>query len=172
MLDLGCGTGELLARLRDRDHHEIMGIEWDEQAIVACVRRGLDVVQADLNKGLAAFADGQFDVVVLSQTLQAVLDAPRVLHDMLRVGRRGIVSFPNVAYRKLRTELAEGAVRRGFTPSTASSGTTRPMSARSRSPTSRSSAASKDSRFAGKSRSTPRPTPPCRTIPISTPTWR
>ena len=82
-----------------------MGIEWDEQAIVACVRRGLDVVQADLNKGLAAFADGQFDFVVLSQTLQTVLDVPRVLHDMLRVGRRGIVSFPNVAYRKLRAEL-------------------------------------------------------------------
>ena len=74
---------------------------------MACVRRGLDVVQADLNKGLAAFADGQFDIVVLSQTLQTVLDAPRVLHDMLRVGRRGIVSFPNVAYRKLRAELAE-----------------------------------------------------------------
>ncbi len=74
---------------------------------MSCVRRGLDVVQADLNKGLAAFADGQFDFVVLSQTLQTVLDVPRVLRDMLRVGRRGIVSFPNVAYRKLRTELAE-----------------------------------------------------------------
>jgi homoserine O-acetyltransferase/O-succinyltransferase len=107
VLDLGCGTGELLARLRERGHQKIMGIEWDEKAIVACVHRGLDVVQTDLNKGLAAFADGQFDVVVLSQTLQAVLDAPRVLHDMLRVGRRGIVSFPNVAYRKLRTELSE-----------------------------------------------------------------
>ena len=71
------------------------------------MRRGLDVVQADLNKGLAAFADGQFDFVVLSQTLQTVLDVSRVLRDMLRVGRRGIVSFPNVAYRKLRTELAE-----------------------------------------------------------------
>ena len=65
------------------------------------------MVQADLNKGLAAFADGQFDFVVLSQTLQTVLDVPRVLRDMLRVGRRGIVSFPNVAYHKLRTELAE-----------------------------------------------------------------
>jgi homoserine O-acetyltransferase/O-succinyltransferase len=107
VLDLGCGTGELLARLRDRGHQKVMGIEWNEQSIVACVRRGLDVVQTDLNKGLAAFADGQFDIVVLSQTLQAVLDAPRVLHDMLRVGRRGIVSFPNVAYRKLRAELAE-----------------------------------------------------------------
>ncbi len=107
MLDLGCGTGGLLARLRARGHRRIMGVEWDEQAIVSCVRRGLDVVQADLNKGLAAFADGQFDFVVLSQTLQTVLDVPRVLRDMLRVGRRGIVSFPNVAYRNLRAELAQ-----------------------------------------------------------------
>jgi homoserine O-acetyltransferase len=107
VLDLGSGTGGLLARLRGRGHQRIMGIEWDEQAIVECVHRGLDVVQADLNKGLAAFADGQFDFVVLSQTLQTVLDVPLVLRDMLRVGRRGIVSFPNVAYHKLRAELAE-----------------------------------------------------------------
>ncbi len=107
VLDLGCGTGGLLARLRARGHRRLVGIELDEQAIVTCVRRGLDVVQADLNKGLPAFADGQFDFVVLSQTLQTVLDVARVLHDMLRVGRRGIVSFPNVAHRKLRAELAE-----------------------------------------------------------------
>ena len=106
VLDLGCGTGGLLARLKARGHRRIIGIEWDEQAVLACVRRGLDVVQADLNKGLAPFADGQFDFVVLSQTLQTVLDVPLVLRDMLRVGRRGIVSFPNVAYHKLRSELA------------------------------------------------------------------
>ena len=117
-----------------------MGIEWDEQAIVACVRRGLDVIQADLNKGLPAFADGQFDFVVLSQTLQTVLDVPRVLGDMLRVGRQGIVSFPNVAYHKRRAELAHGAARRGSTPSTASNGTTRRMSAGFRLPISRISA--------------------------------
>jgi homoserine O-acetyltransferase len=107
VLDLGCGTGGLLARLRQRGDRHILGIEWDEQAILTCVRRGLDVVQADLNKGLPAMADGHFDFVVLSQTLQTVLDVSRVLRDMLRVGRRGIVSFPNVAYHKLRTELAE-----------------------------------------------------------------
>ena len=107
VLDLGCGTGGLLARLRERGHRRIMGLERDEQAILACVRRGLDVIHADLNKGLTSFADGQFDFVVLSQTLQTVMDVPRVLRDMLRVGRRGIVSFPNIAHRKLRAELAE-----------------------------------------------------------------
>ncbi len=107
VLDLGCGSGELLARLRQRGHEKLMGIEWDERAIVECVRRGLDVVQADLNKGLEAFADGQFDVVVLSQTLQAIGDVRRVLGEMLRVGRQAIVSFPNIAYKKRRAELAE-----------------------------------------------------------------
>jgi len=106
VLDLGCGTGGLLARLRQRGHSRIMGVEIDEQAILQCVRQGLDVVQADLNRGLAAFADGQFDVVVLSQTLQAVVDVQRVVGEMLRVGRRGIVSFPNIAYREFRAELA------------------------------------------------------------------
>lgn len=108
VLDLGCGEGELLKRLQQRGHRHIMGIEWDERAIVACVQQGLDVVQADLNKGLAFFSESQFDVVVLSQTLQTIMDVPQVLREVLRVGRRGIVSFPNAAYRKHRIELAEG----------------------------------------------------------------
>jgi homoserine O-acetyltransferase len=106
VLDLGCGTGGLLARLKQRGHQRIMGIEQDELAILASIRRGLDVVQADLNAGLPAFADGQFDYVVLSQTLQAVMNVDRVLSDVLRVGRRGIVSFPNFAFRKIRHQLA------------------------------------------------------------------
>jgi len=106
VLDLGCGTGGLLARLRERGHRRIMGVELDEQAILACVRRGLDVIQTDLNQGLPALADRQFDVVVLSQTLQTVMDVQRVVRDMLRVGRRAIVSFPNLGYRKLREQLA------------------------------------------------------------------
>lgn len=107
VLDLGCGTGGLLARLRQRGHRQLMGIELDEPSILACVRKGLDVVQSDLNQGLSALADEQFDFVVLSQTLQTVLDVRRVIREMLRVGRRGIVTFPNLGYHKLRRQLAE-----------------------------------------------------------------
>lgn len=107
VLDLGCGTGLLLDQLRRRGNRRVMGIERDELAIVGCLRRGLDVVHADLNKGLDSFAEGQFDVVVLSRTLQAIVDVERVLREMLRVGRRAIVSFPNLGYHKYRTQLAE-----------------------------------------------------------------
>jgi homoserine O-acetyltransferase len=107
VLDLGCGSGGLLARLQKRGHDRLLGVELDEQAIITCVRRGLDVVQTDLNQGLAGFLDQQFDFVVLSQTLQAVRDVEGVVRDMLRVGRRCIVSFPNFGYWKLRKMLAE-----------------------------------------------------------------
>ena len=115
VIDLGCGRGGLLARINKKDHHRLIGVELDEQKILACVRRGLDVVQADLNKGLCAFADKQFDCVVLSQTLQAVQDVEGVIDDMLRVGRTCIVSFPNFAYHKLRRMLAD----EGRSPKTA-----------------------------------------------------
>ncbi len=107
VLDLGCGSGRLLARLKRKGHRRLVGVELDEQKILACICRGLDVVQADLNKGLRAFADQQFDCVVLSQTLQAVLDVEGVIADILRVGRTCIVTFPNIAYHKNRRILAE-----------------------------------------------------------------
>jgi homoserine O-acetyltransferase len=115
VLDLGCGRGGLLTRLAQRDHPRLVGVELDEQAVVACVQRGLDVVQADLNKGLRAFANRQFDCVVLSQTLQAVRDVEGVISEMLRVGQTGIVSFPNLAFEQLRRILAEeGRAPRGY----------------------------------------------------------
>jgi homoserine O-acetyltransferase len=85
-----------------------VGIEWNEQSVVHGLRRGLDIVQADLNQGLAAFQDGQFDIVVLSQTLQTVTDVERVIGEMLRIGSRLIVSFPNMAYRDHRNRLNRG----------------------------------------------------------------
>lgn len=107
VLDLGCGNGELLSRLAERGNAPIAGVELDEQAVITGVCRGLDVVHADLNEGLGAYEDGQFDWVVLSQTLQTIMCVEDVVADMLRVGRKCIVSFPNFAYHKLRTMLAE-----------------------------------------------------------------
>lgn len=107
VLDLGCGKGGLLARLRLRGHKRVVGIEQDERYILHAVSRGLDVVQADLNRGLGNFFDKQFDFVVLSKTLQTVLDVEYILDEMLRVGTRCIVSFPNLGFRKYRRELVE-----------------------------------------------------------------
>ncbi|HVM95795.1 MAG TPA: homoserine O-acetyltransferase, partial [Candidatus Acidoferrales bacterium] len=107
VLDLGCGSGILLERLRARGHERLVGVELDERTILACAERGVDVVQRDLEAGLTPFADGQFDVVVLSQTLQSVTETERMIDEMLRVGRLGIVSFPNFAYYKLRKMLFE-----------------------------------------------------------------
>ncbi|MFA6133275.1 MAG: homoserine O-acetyltransferase [Phycisphaerae bacterium] len=107
VLDLGCGGGELLSLLKARGPCRTLGVERDEMAILDCTRRGVDVLHADLNRGLAAFGDRQFDFVVLSRTLQVVRDVEGIVTDMLRVGRRCIVSFPNFAYRKLRKVLCE-----------------------------------------------------------------
>jgi len=105
VLDLGCGDGELLARLAARGHRRSVGVELDPRAVVACVGRGIDVIQGDLDRGLPDFRNTQFDVAVLSQTLQSVTDTERLLDEMLRVARRAIVSFPNFAFRELREML-------------------------------------------------------------------
>lgn len=107
VLDLGCGAGTLLSHLRRRGNPRLLGLELQERAILACVHRGLDVLQADLNEGLSQFAKHQFDCVVLSQTLQAVRDVEHLVADMLRVGRQCIVSFPNFGYHKIRAMLSE-----------------------------------------------------------------
>ena len=107
VLDLGCGTGRLLARLKQGGRGRLVGIELDEKKIISALLRNLDVIQADLNEGLRAFADKQFDCVVLSQTLPAVRDVAGVIAEMLRVGSTCIVSFPNLAFHKLRRILAE-----------------------------------------------------------------
>ena len=107
VLDLGCGTGRLLAWLKHQGRGRLVGVELNERKILGAIQRNLDVVQADLNEGLQAFADKQFDCVVLSQTLQAVKDVEGVVAEMLRVGATCIVSFPNLAFHKLRRILAE-----------------------------------------------------------------
>lgn len=108
VLDLGCGGGGLLAALRARGHRRLVGVEWNEQEILSCISQGFEVIQANLNRGLEIFENDQFDYVVLSQTLQTITDVERLITEMLRVGRRAIVTFPNIAHYKLRQQLAAG----------------------------------------------------------------
>ena len=106
VLDLGCGDGALLTHVRDELGCTVSGIELSRDGIRSCIAAGVPVVQTDLGEGLEALADDAFDVVVLSQTLQVVRRPDVVLREMLRVGRRGIVSFPNFAHWKVRAHLA------------------------------------------------------------------
>jgi methionine biosynthesis protein MetW len=98
VLDLGCGDGTLLAYLRDNKQVVGAGVELDDERVIASVRRGVRVVQQNLEEGLALFDDQQFDTVVLSQTLQSMHHTEHILREMARVARFGIVSFPNFGY--------------------------------------------------------------------------
>lgn len=98
VLDLGCGDGKLLAYLRDSRQVLGTGVELNDQRFIASVRRGVDVIQQNLEEGLALFDDQQFDTVVLSQTLQSMHHTEHILREMARVARHGIVSFPNFGY--------------------------------------------------------------------------
>jgi len=98
VLDLGCGDGELLAWLRDHRDVDGAGVELDDDHMIASVRRGVAVIQQDLEQGLALFDDKQFDTVVLSRTLQSMHNTEHILHEMARVARFGVVSFPNFGY--------------------------------------------------------------------------
>lgn len=102
VVDLGCGNGELLSILRDRGHACLLGIEQNQSAVAEAVARGLDVIHADLDQGIAALPDQSFEVTLLSQTLQSIVGVAGVLDEIVRIGRRGIVSFPNFAHRPLR----------------------------------------------------------------------
>lgn len=105
VLDLGCGDGALLAALRVEREARVAGVELDLADVSACIARGVSVVQADIDSGLAGFPDDSFDLVVLSQTLQQVRNPSLVLREMLRVGRTGIISFPNFGNWRARLRL-------------------------------------------------------------------
>jgi methionine biosynthesis protein MetW len=105
VLDLGCGDGELLDYLIHTKQVKGRGIELSEQGVLTCVRRGLSVRQGNLNEGLADYPEHSFDYVVLSQTLPFLSDAKKILLEMLRVGQRAVVSFPNWGYWRCRLEL-------------------------------------------------------------------
>lgn len=106
VLDLGCGDGRLLAKLRDERGCTVRGVEIDEKSVVAAIARGISVARFDLDEGLGMYRDGSFDVVILSQTLQVVRRPAFLLAEMMRVGGVCLVSYPNFAHWKVRAYLA------------------------------------------------------------------
>ncbi|GIX26013.1 MULTISPECIES: methionine biosynthesis protein MetW [Caldimonas] len=108
VLDLGCGNGELLALLRDRKGCTGYGVEIDDAKLLACVQRGVNVLQLNLEQGLAMFEDQSFDVVLQLDSLQHIRNTETMLRETARVGRIGIVSFPNFAHWPNRLQVALG----------------------------------------------------------------
>jgi methionine biosynthesis protein MetW len=108
VLDLGCGSGELLAHLQQHRGCTGYGVELDDAGVLACVQRGVDVIQLNLDQGLALFADASFDVVLQIDTLQHLHNAETMLRETVRVGRMGIVAFPNFAHWPNRLSVLRG----------------------------------------------------------------
>lgn len=108
VLDLGCGDGELLALLQRERGCSGYGIEIDDANVGACVRRGVNVIQLNLDEGLSMFGDQSFDVVLQIDTLQHLRNAETMLRETARVGRIGIVAFPNFAHWPNRLSILRG----------------------------------------------------------------
>jgi methionine biosynthesis protein MetW len=108
VLDLGCGDGEMLARLQATRGCTGYGIEIADANVLACVRRGVDVIQLNLDEGLALFADASFDVVLQIDTLQHLRNTEVMLRETARVGRMGIVAFPNFGHWPNRLSVLRG----------------------------------------------------------------
>lgn len=108
VLDLGCGDGTLLAHLTREKQVRGYGIEIDDARVLTCVANGVNVLQRDLEGGLAEFDDKCFDTVILSQTLQAMRHTEQTISEMLRVGNEAIVTFPNFGYWRHRLDILRG----------------------------------------------------------------
>jgi methionine biosynthesis protein MetW len=106
VLDIGCGDGALLHYLASEKGVDARGVELSQSGVNACVTQGLSVIQGDADSDLDAYPTGAFDVVVLSQTLQATRQPRRVLETLMRIGQRAIVSFPNFGFWRIRLGLA------------------------------------------------------------------
>ena len=114
VLDLGCGEGDLLLFLKKNRGVVGTGIERAEAKVAQCIERGLSVLQGDINKEVLDYEDGTFDYVILSQTLQQVYDPANLIASLLRIGKRGIVSFPNFSHWRIRLQL----LLTGYAPKT------------------------------------------------------
>ncbi|OGS91383.1 MAG: methionine biosynthesis protein MetW [Gallionellales bacterium GWA2_60_18] len=108
VLDLGCGDGSLLRYLRETREVRGYGVEISDANIAACIANNVNVIQSDLDSGLAEFEDRSFDCVILSQTLQATRHTEALMNEIVRVGREGIVSFPNFGHWKSRLQVLLG----------------------------------------------------------------
>ncbi len=106
VLDLGCGKGFLLARVAKEKNARVQGVELDPDNVAVCVGKGVPVIQADLDLGLKVFPDKSFDYVILEETLQTLRRPDVIIAEMRRVGKRGIVSFPNFGFWRVRLDLA------------------------------------------------------------------
>lgn len=108
VLDLGCGDGGFLEFLQKQKPVHSYGVEIDDARVLSCVQKGLNVIQQDLEGGLALFEDGSFDTVVLSQTLQTIHQTETILREVVRVGKECIVSFPNFGHWSHRLAVGLG----------------------------------------------------------------
>jgi len=108
VLDLGCGDGGLLRHLIETRQVRGYGVENAPEKILACIKNGINVIQADMDRGLTGFDDGFFDHVIMSLSLQAMHNTQGILAEMLRVGREAVVSFPNFGYWRHRQSILNG----------------------------------------------------------------
>jgi methionine biosynthesis protein MetW len=114
VLDLGCGVGDLLYFLKTHKQVDGTGIERAEAKVAQCIEKGLSVLQGDINEEILDYPDNAFDYVIVSQTLQQVYEPDKLILSLLRIGRRGIVSFPNFSHWGIRLQL----LRTGYAPIT------------------------------------------------------
>ncbi len=105
VLDLGCGEGDLLQYLKDNKNVIGTGIEFAEDKVVKCISKGLSVLQGDINEEVEDYADQTFDYVILSQTLQQVYEPDKLIKNLLRIGAKVVVSFPNFSHWHCRLQL-------------------------------------------------------------------
>ena len=105
VLDVGCGDGELMSFLFKNITKDVRGIEISKQNVQKCISKGLTAIEGDAEKDLIQFPDSSFDIVILSQTLQAFLNPEKVLNELLRVGKKAIVTIPNFGHWKVRLNL-------------------------------------------------------------------